>query len=212
MKKIMNNKKLMIIFVAGILFVAAGLVLIATGNNSSFLKNDNEEVDPTNPGNNQGDPNGKKEEISKSLVMNAIYEEKSLHYSNETWFVGDVAVIAHNDDDSKFLVHFRKVDGDSTDEMETILTIEDNDRYVDLPGWAVGSKDLSSYSFINYETDDLGYNPDNQQYSSDDPNNGGFAPQNTDYNNNNWNNIENPDTQNGSNNPNNNPNNNPDNQ
>ena len=160
--KILKEKKGLIIIIFSVILILIGITLIITNNNSN--KEDNQNSDETNT--NDSDIINKTNVITKSDVMSLIYAEKTNDNSDSDWYVGDTAVLAHNSDDTAFLVRYKQVNNDGkTKEYESVVTITKEKKKIELPGWEIGSKNLDEYNFIYYTPESVGFDPDNQQYS-----------------------------------------------
>ena len=168
MKDLKNKKSVLIIAVAVVL-ILVGVVLLFTVNNNVF-GNKNEENTAVDDGPIDPDDDividDNKLPFSKADAISLIYQDKTVNNDNESWYVGDAAVIAHNADNTIFLVHYKKVLSDGkVEELETVVTLSETEKKIENPAWPVGSKSLNDYYFINYEgTED--FDPANHQYQA----------------------------------------------
>ena len=164
----MKNKKVIIIFSILILLILVGVVLILTGNNKSFMEEEKGKPGYENEDNNVVDDTKPVVRVfTKNDVMSIIYEQKAISNDEEDWYVGDTALLAHNSDNTSYLVRYKKVLGTgSTVEYESIVSIDENGkRSIDIPGWTVDSKNINIYQFIYYTEGSEDYDPINQQYN-----------------------------------------------
>ena len=61
-------------------------------------------------------------------------------------------MIAHDEEGAKILVSYEEVHEDgSTILKQTIVSILNGEKSVELPGWIEGERDLTVYNFIPYE-------------------------------------------------------------
>lgn len=163
--KILKSKKSLIIVGVSLLLIIAGAVLILTGNNKSFIQKP--KPGEENPDNNKPDDTKPIVKVfTKADVMSLVYQFKALNNIQENWYVGDSAVLAHNADNSKYLVRYKAVleDG-STKEYESIVENVEGELKMDVPGWDVDSKPLDEFQFIYYQEGAEDYDPMNQQYN-----------------------------------------------
>lgn len=166
MKKLKGKKSIIIICVS-LLLIIVGVVLILTGNNFSFIKHTPEGYE--NSDNNKPDDTKPVIKVyTKSDVMSLLYQYKAVNNIQENWYVGDTALLAHNEDNTKYLVRYKLVlENGSTVEYESVVSNEEGEYKIDYPGWTVDSKDLTEYSFIYYVEGAEGYDPVNQQYNQE---------------------------------------------
>ena len=152
-----NNKPIILIAVAALLIIA-GVALIATGNNKSFLSKKDE------PAPEEKDEKPKEDDIDDQnrgvLPINITVEEvtelinnkKNAEYSEESWQVGTINIVAHDENNEKYLVTYEEIQEDGTIvNKQTIVSVLNNEKSVELPGWVEGERDLTVYNFI-YES------------------------------------------------------------
>lgn len=155
-----KSKTSIYIIVIAILLIAAGVVLIMTGNNKSFI----EKKDTKKPSEEekQEEEQNKEEEIpdrgldpyyvDEDIILDLIVEKKNSEFTEENWGVQNVTLIAHDEEGAKILVSYEEVHEDaSTILKQTIVSILNGEKSVELPGWIEGERDLTVYNFIPYE-------------------------------------------------------------
>ena len=159
-KEVKKNNKPIILIALAVLFILAGGVLLATGNNKSFLakddpqpqedkKEDNTEIDV-----NIDDQNRNIIPISltEEEVRELINTKKEAEYSEEAWTVDSISIVAHDEKYEKFLVTYGEVQEDETViTKQTIVSVLNNEKNIELPGWIEGERDLTVYNFV-YDT------------------------------------------------------------
>lgn len=152
-----NNTPIILIGLA-VLLILTGIGLIVTGNNKSFFDNDkgkekeqNTEVEPDQPTEVDDDsqrgiiPNV----ITEDEVLQLITITKEMQFPNETWHVQYVNIIGHDEKNEKFLVSYGEVNEEaSVVEKQTIVSVLNGSKNVELPGWIEGQRDLTVYNFI----------------------------------------------------------------
>lgn len=159
----------MLIMLAAVLLIVAGVVLIVTGNNKSFWekeepKEGNKEENKQNPNHNINEIPSKKIKpgiVTEEELVQLITETKKRDFPGETWEVGEVKLLAHDEEDEKVLISYTEVHEDLTIvTKQTIVTILNEEKMVELPGWAEGERDLTVYNFIDYTHEDSPVTPD----------------------------------------------------
>ncbi len=147
-----NNKATLIIF-AAIVFIVAGAVLILTGNNIKLLngndKDGTEEKDkPTD------DPKrGTNQELTVEEAKKILDDKKASDFPDSEWTIDEVVSVLRGDNNT-YLVTYKTTTDGNTDELQTIIFIENGVSNVELPGWHEGERDLTSYNFGNAATPD----------------------------------------------------------
>lgn len=138
------------IIIFAILLIAAGAVLIFTGNNKSFWdKKEPKEEEKDKP--DDKTPN-------KGLVPTVITDEDALYYIEQhkkavgkefAWEAKNAKIIGHDENYEKYLVVFDEVGTDGTVvSKQTIISLLPDEKWVELPGWVEGERDLTVYNFI----------------------------------------------------------------
>lgn len=159
-----SNKSLLVIVIA-ILLIGVGVVLILTGNNKSFLVDDKSNSNTNENKENQDGQNNQEpidesqrniipQSISQEEIVSIILQKKNEDFSEETWYIGAVYTVAHDENNEKYLVKYEEVEEDGTiRNLLTIVTVLGNEKYVEMPGWEEGERDLTVYNFIyeNYD-------------------------------------------------------------
>ena len=157
-----NNKPLLVIALAFILIIA-GIALEVSGNNILFgskkgnnANNANNEENTEIPDPNGG--NGGEEDPKRGTIVTTITEEevrqlidakKASEFGEETWSVGVVTILAHDEKYEKYLVSYEEIQEDATIVIkQTIVNVINDDMTIELPGWEDGSRDLTVYGFI----------------------------------------------------------------
>lgn len=161
-KNVKNNRKTIIIPIVILLLLILTCLVIFSFNNGKYY-DENHVPDPDD-----SEHPLVETPFNKSDVLTLIYQLKEINDDKSNWNVNDTSLIAHNADNSKYLIRYKKefIDG-SLEEFESIVTINGEEKKLDLPGWPVDSKDLTEFNFIYYSPDSAGYDPENQKYSSD---------------------------------------------
>ena len=157
-KKVKKNNKPMILIAAAALLIIAGVALIVTGNNKSFLAKEEpkqeEKDDDTKDDDVIDDQNRGVVPISITVeeITELINNKKLAEYSEETWQVGAINIVAHDENNEKYLVTYEEIQEDGTIVYkQTIVSVLNDEKSVELPGWVEGERDLTVYNFI-YET------------------------------------------------------------
>ena len=168
MKKVINNKKKSVNKAIPIILITFGVVLLISVLIIFFggKKSNNDENHIPDP----NDPSYGAVELpfDKKDVMTLIYQAKEIENDKDKWSVSYDALIAHTDDNDMYLIRYKKMYNDGMiEEYESIVTVNGEEKHVDLPGWPVDSKNLNEYSFIYYDENSVGYDPENQKYSTD---------------------------------------------
>lgn len=173
-----KSKKSLLVIVFAIVLIGVGAALIVTGNNKSFLKEDKKESNENKNENKEETPQDDPQRgivpvtLTKEDVINLIFQKKNEELSEETWSVGNVEIIAHDENYEKYLVSYEEINEDGTVRiLQTIVTVIADEKYVELPGWEEGQRDLTVYNFI-YETIETPIEPvdPNQPVEPVDPN------------------------------------------
>lgn len=161
--KILKERKSLIIIGISLILIIIGVILLFTGNTSSSKTKPGEE----NSDNNKPDDTKPIVKVfTKADVMSLIYQLKAVNNVQENWYVGDSAVLAHNADNSKYLVRYKMVlENGSVKEYESIVENIDGEFKMDFPGWDVDSKALDEYELTYYQEGSEDYDPMNQQYN-----------------------------------------------
>ena len=177
-----KGKTSLYVIILAILLIGVGAGLIVTGNNKSFLK---EKKTENNESNENKDKENDKEQptedpqrgvvpaiLTEEQVINLIVQNKNKDMPNETWSVGRVEIIAHDENNEKFLVIYEELNEDGTvRNLFTIVTVLGEDYFVELPGWEENERDLTIYNFIYYETESdeeiTPVEPNNQEESGE---------------------------------------------
>ena len=154
-KAVKKNNKPMLVMAVAVLFILAGVALIVTGNNKSFLAK--EEAKPKEDNNNSENqeiveepprviiPEG----LTNDEVANLISEKKQAEFSEETWTLGSVSIIGHDEKNEKYLVTYEEIQEDGSVVAKlTIVSVLNDVKSVELPGWIEGERDLTVYNFI----------------------------------------------------------------
>lgn len=132
----MKNKKGIIIIFLSIILIAAGLVIYFTSSGEEKKERKNT-ASPPRP--------------FAAIDARGLLYEKIFSSNSGIWNIGDTKLIAHTEDNSKYLVRYERIlENGTKEEYESIVTIGDT-KDMDFPGWAIDSKDLSEYNFIYYE-------------------------------------------------------------
>lgn len=154
-----KSKTSIYIIVIAILLIVAGVVLIMTGNNKSFI----EKKDTKKPAEEEKKEEEPKDEdipdrildpyyIDEEIVLDLIVEKKNNEFPGENWSVQNVNLIGHDEEGEKILVSYDEVHEDSSTVLkQTIVSILNGEKSVELPGWIEGERDLTVYNFIPYE-------------------------------------------------------------
>lgn len=135
-----NNTPMLVIGLA-VLLIVAGIVLIVTGNNKSFLAKDKDENVPQEDGNREVTPVELKVDNAIELI------EKEKIKANEDWTLGNLEIIARGNNNT-FLVKYDKEYDTNLETVQTIITYDGENWTVEFPGWPEGSVDLTSYNFV----------------------------------------------------------------
>ena len=158
-QKTKKNKTPMIVMAIAVVLILAGVVLLVTGNNKSFLgsddkkenKNTEEQEKPVEPTEPEDDPNRGLVPVvlSEEEVIQLILNKKQSEFSDETWSLGAVTIIGHDEKNEKFLVSYEEIGEDGTVVVkQTIVSVLNEEKNVELPGWIEGERDLTVYNFI----------------------------------------------------------------
>ena len=158
-KKEKKKNNLLPVMAIGIFILLISFLFMSFGGKKS--------LDEENKMPNPDDPNfgSIKLPFNKNDVLKLIYQTKELQNDVENWTVKDTALIAHTENNSMYLVRYKKITSDGVEEeLESIVTIKNEEKVMDLPGWPVGTKTIEDYNFLYYTEDSEGYDPENQQY------------------------------------------------
>lgn len=140
----------MYLVAAAVLFILVGVGLIATGNNKSFLNNDEKEkekqdvVDEPNKGN-------KPAELTDEDVEKILKDQKEKELSTETWNIGMANIVAKGDNNSYLVLYEEMLEDGTVTVKQTVVVMENGEGKAELPGWVEGEKDLSAYNFVNVD-------------------------------------------------------------
>lgn len=142
-----------IIMLLAVLLIAAGVGLIVTGNNKDFWNGkDKEEEQVDDQGDEEDDiPDRARVQygVSEDEIQELLDETKAKDFPEETWVVGSVEIIGHDENNEKLLVSYGEVHEDLTIIFkQTIVTNINDELSVELPGWIEGERDLTVYNFI----------------------------------------------------------------
>lgn len=159
-EKVAKKSKIpMILMVAAVVLILAGVGLIMTGNNKSFIgkdepnepKESDEQITEQLPDNTENEPPRVVVPITitNEEVLQLINERKQLDFPEETWQAQSVVIVGHDSENEKYLVSYDEIDelGNIT-KKQTIVTVFTDSKYVELPGWNEGERDLTVYNFI----------------------------------------------------------------
>lgn len=149
-----SSKKPLVVIVLAVFMIGAGVGLILTGNNKSFLggkekedKKDEEVVDEPNKGN---VGLGLSNEEAKAILENI----KNSTLPEETWTLGEVSVEAKGKDEA-YLILYEQISEDGTSTfLETVIIMQDGVGTAELPGWPEGERDLLEYEFVMDDVQD----------------------------------------------------------
>ena len=137
----MNKRNGIIIILLSIVFILFGAVLLFI-NKSEDTKEKTVNED-------------KILSFTKMDVRSCLYE-KVVSSGSEIINVVDTSIVAHNSNNSKYLVRYLiLMDDGSTKEYESIANAV-NKREIEYPGWEVGSKKIEEYNFIYYNNNENG--------------------------------------------------------
>ena len=156
-----NNTPIFIMIFAALLIIA-GVALILTGNNKSFWKN--KKTDNANK--EQQESKGNEEDIpdrgltptviTEKEILQLLIDKKQSEFPEENWGVDYVNIIAHDEEYEKILVSYGEFQEDSSVVVkQTIVSILNGEKDVELPGWIEGERDLTVYNFIMNESEIL---------------------------------------------------------
>ena len=174
MEALKNMSKSKLFMLLAVLLIAAGGILIATGNNKSFVSKDEPKEENKNQEVEQGNQEqedtkrGNKDELDAETAKDIIAKKKASDLSDEAWDLGDVSVIAKGNNNS-YLVTYEKINEDGTTELlQTVISIENGNGVVELPGWFEGERDLNDYEFV-YDTEELEDEEESADLPSEEP-------------------------------------------
>ena len=140
-----------ILFVSVLLIVVGG-ALILTGNNKSLVNNKDSEKKESNEQEQKLEEIFKKKNplgISEDEIKELILEKKNNEYPDEKWSVGSVEIVGHDIKDERLLVTYYEVHEDESIIIkQTIVSVINGEKVVELPGWAEGERDLTVYNFV----------------------------------------------------------------
>ena len=131
----MKNKKGLFVIILSMTIIIIGAVLL-------FINNKEDEKEDS--------------VISRPFTavdVRGIIYESMIANKGEMWNIGDTQIVAHNINNSKYLVHYiRVLENGLQEEYESIVTI-DKKKSIEFPGWRTGEKNLDEYGFIYYGTE-----------------------------------------------------------
>ena len=144
-----NNMSLLLMAAAAI-FILVGVGLILTGNNKSFMGKDEPQAPKEEtPDNTETEPPRAvvPTVITVEEISQLIDEKRQLEFADENWVAQSIKIVGHDPESEKFLVSYDEVDelGNLT-KKQTIVTVLADSKYVELPGWNEGERDLTVYN------------------------------------------------------------------
>ena len=160
-KSVKKNNTPLLIMLAAVLLIVAGVVLIVTGNNKSFMEKketkepNKEEQKPTDEDNEDEIPDKglTPTVVTEDEIINLLVQTKEKDFPGETWRVEGVVLLGHDEENEKILISYNEVQEDSTIvTKQTIVSILNGEKSVELPGWVEGERDLTVYNFISYDS------------------------------------------------------------
>ena len=159
-KKVKKSSAPIYVMIFAVLLIVAGVVLIVTGNNKSFW----EKKEPKKENEQEKQEEKKEETPNRGLIPPVVTEEevlqlinntKLVEYPEENYGVDFVTLIAHDEENEKILVSYGEFQADASVVVkQTIVSILNGEKSVELPGWIEGERDLTVYNFIMYDEDE----------------------------------------------------------
>lgn len=160
MESLKDGNKSRLVLLLAVLLIAAGVVLIVTGNNKSFIAKDKPKEENKQEEPKEDEPEdvnrGNVATLTEESAKEILNQKKESDLKDETWTIGEVTILAEGNNKS-YLISYEKVNEDgSIDVLQTIISIENGVGIVELPGWFEGERELDSYEFVynNDETED----------------------------------------------------------
>ena len=142
--------------IAAVVLIAAGAILIVTGNNKNLLGNDTKEAPKEEEKKEEPKEDEPKEDPKRStpreLTIDEAYqilqEQYALgNHAEEGWSIQAVLSIEAGLNNS-FFVAYEEIGSDGLPyEKVTIIFLYDGSSSAELPGWFEGERDVSEYHF-----------------------------------------------------------------
>jgi len=159
-KKVKKSSAPIYVMIFAVLLIVAGVVLIVTDNNKSFW----EKKEPKKENEQEKQEEENEETPNRGLIPPVVTEEevlqlinntKLVEYPEENYGVDFVTLIAHDEENEKILVSYGEFQADASVVVkQTIVSILNGEKSVELPGWIEGERDLTVYNFIMYDEDE----------------------------------------------------------
>jgi len=135
----MKNKKGIILIILSFILITIALIMIFTS--SEEKTNDKKK--------NVSPPRPFLEIDARGLIYEKIFSNKITG-----WSIGNTKLIAHNKDNTKYLIRYEIVLVDGAKEEYESVAIIGEKKDMEFPGWRSGEKNLDEYNFIYYDNQD----------------------------------------------------------